>query len=488
MSIFSETLNRLLKEKQIKIFSMVKYCGLDRSTMYKILNGKRNPPSPDIYNKMTDYMRLTPAEYQELTEAWQITRTGPEIYFRRKSVENFIRSFPSALPTPPLVEFSGFDQTAERARGASSSALPSGQHVNYYLHQMLLRESVKKDGKAALFLQTDYDFLFSLLTSLKVFGQFEVQHILCLSSDTKFTDTNELYNLQCLKQLFPLYMTELTYSAWFFYDEIQSHYHNLNLFPCMILTSDSAIMCSADCQTGIYYQDMAIISMLWKIFLTCREKCTLLFEHSTIIPEACPDIFPKLFPSTYEQDTLIGIQPETCLMPFITGKLLKEVFNHNLPGAEQIFSQASAYFELDRKKIQAGQFIIYFTIQGLLQFARTGRTEEIPEIFYHALTPEQRITVLQDVLVCCRNSAYRILRNTLSVLPRNLHLFTCGGQGTLIFRNNRGTVSLMTINETELLHALRDYMENMEESCFYPPQEAVALIEDIISRLRRNSI
>ena len=51
MSIFSDILNELIREKEVKIFSMAKYCGLDRSTMYKIISGKRNPPSPDLFEK-----------------------------------------------------------------------------------------------------------------------------------------------------------------------------------------------------------------------------------------------------------------------------------------------------------------------------------------------------------------------------------------------------------------------------------------------------
>ena len=42
MSVFSDTLTRYIEHKNIKVFSLAKYCNLDRSTMYKILNGKRN--------------------------------------------------------------------------------------------------------------------------------------------------------------------------------------------------------------------------------------------------------------------------------------------------------------------------------------------------------------------------------------------------------------------------------------------------------------
>ena len=55
MSVFSDTLTRYIEHKNIKVFSLAKYCNLDRSTMYKILNGKRNPPSSEVFEKMTSY-------------------------------------------------------------------------------------------------------------------------------------------------------------------------------------------------------------------------------------------------------------------------------------------------------------------------------------------------------------------------------------------------------------------------------------------------
>ena len=48
MSVFSDTLTRYIEHKNIKVFSLAKYCNLDRSTMYKLISGKRNPPPRDI--------------------------------------------------------------------------------------------------------------------------------------------------------------------------------------------------------------------------------------------------------------------------------------------------------------------------------------------------------------------------------------------------------------------------------------------------------
>lgn len=39
MSEFSDLLSSYIDEKEIKVYSLLEYCNLDRSTMYKIING-----------------------------------------------------------------------------------------------------------------------------------------------------------------------------------------------------------------------------------------------------------------------------------------------------------------------------------------------------------------------------------------------------------------------------------------------------------------
>ena len=116
MSVFSDTLTRYIEHKNIKVFSLAKYCDLDRSTMYKIINGKRNPPSPEVFEKMTQFMHLTPIEYNVLKETLEITQVGPDTYYTRKSVENFICQFPDQPATDITGSSFSPDPVSERAR------------------------------------------------------------------------------------------------------------------------------------------------------------------------------------------------------------------------------------------------------------------------------------------------------------------------------------------------------------------------------------
>ena len=70
MSEFSDLLSSYIDEKEIKVYSLLEYCNLDRSTMYKIINGKRNPTSEAVFQKIAEFLHLTPVEYRKFKEAY----------------------------------------------------------------------------------------------------------------------------------------------------------------------------------------------------------------------------------------------------------------------------------------------------------------------------------------------------------------------------------------------------------------------------------
>ena len=87
MSEFSDLLSSYIDEKKIKVYALLEYCNLDRSTMYKIINGKRNPSSEAVFQKITEFLHLTPVEYRRFKEAYLISKLGKDLYYRRKYTE-----------------------------------------------------------------------------------------------------------------------------------------------------------------------------------------------------------------------------------------------------------------------------------------------------------------------------------------------------------------------------------------------------------------
>ena len=486
MSVFSDMLKNFVHEKDVKVGSLAHYCELERSTVYKFINGKREPMSLELVERIAHFLKLTPSEALHFQEAWKMARMGEDIYYTRKSVEHFLCDFPSRSVTPAPV-FSRIEDSFTPPHTHTPSdrswiLLNSRQAMDSAVHQILLKEAGKSNGQIALFLQPDYSFLFRLLSSIQPYQTLEVQHIFSLNHASQFTDHHELYQIHYLRNLFPIYMNDLDYHTYCFYGNEDFHYQSLTVFPYMILTSESAITCSADCQMGILYHDTDILQALWELFIAHRDRCLPLFKKIPISENSPSDVSQFLNTSQINDDSMIGIQPEACLTPFLQGDLLQAVFNHDLPHADMILPAAQAMFEKNAMKIKDGRFIIYFTEYGLIHFQQNGTFDEIPEAFYHPLTIQQRIEVLEKVSRCCRAGSYRILKKPLNHLSQNLHLCLRGNDCFLTYQTNLGNTVCLAIYELSLAQIFQDFLAHLDEDVYYAPDDA----EKIITRLIQN--
>lgn len=65
-------------------------------------------------------------------------------------------------------------------------------------------------------------------------------------------------------------------------------------------------------------------------------------------------------------------------------------------------------------------------------------------------------------------------------IPENFHLCVNGDFGYLLFTNIYDENVELRIKEQGLLTILEDYVSSIEETCFFSPEEAVELVEDMI--------
>ena len=101
MSTFSDLFSLFIKSREINVSALTAYCNLDRSTMYKLINGKRTPTSKELVRQIASFMNLNPVETQELVDAYLLTKVGWEAYYRRKNVLDFILNFDELRPLLP---------------------------------------------------------------------------------------------------------------------------------------------------------------------------------------------------------------------------------------------------------------------------------------------------------------------------------------------------------------------------------------------------
>ncbi len=322
----------------------------------------------------------------------------------------FLSDFPNRSSQPSYnLATSAPDLKEDFSPSQNCLLLNSRQTIDSSVHQILLSEAAKPNGQIALFLQPDYPFLLHLLSTIQPAGSLQSDHIFSLNRTAQFTDAHELYELYYLRNLFPIYMNKLDYHIHCFYTNEISHLQNLSALPYMILTSEFAITCSSDYQTGILYQDPDILQALWNLFHSHRDLCQPAFQTFPIIADDLPSLFQFVANTRASADLIISTQPEACILPFLRLDLLKDIFNYDIPGADSVIAMADALFSNNIQLVNDGKFIIYFTEYGMTRFLQEGLFEEIPPTFYHPLNIEQCIRILREIAQYCHNGSYRIV-------------------------------------------------------------------------------
>lgn len=168
MSVFSDMLKNYIHEKDVKVGALAHYCQLERFTIYKFINGKREPMSAELVEQIAYFIKLTPLETHQLRESWKMARMGEDAYYIRKSVEHFLCDFPNKS-TPPSCDFTPPHANLVKRLSPTQNCLllNSRQAIDSSVHQILLSEAAKPNGKIALFLQPDYPFLLHLLSTIQ---------------------------------------------------------------------------------------------------------------------------------------------------------------------------------------------------------------------------------------------------------------------------------------------------------------------------------
>ena len=487
MSAFSELLSNFIVEKNADVSQMVRYCGYDRSTMYKILKGKRNPPSLDMVFRIGHFLRLTQPELQHLMESWQLTILGPLKYYRRKSVEHFLRSFPddfTSIREDVLLRSVPALSHGQISDAPSCLALDSQMEINSFLRQIIIKEIEHGQGSISLLVQPDYDYLFQTLGSLSPDNPLSVDHIFCLSNTEALTSDHQLLHIRYLETLFPLFTRKnIGYTPLYYHGDVHTRFNTYNLMPCMILTTEYAILCTSDFQNGIFFNDPTVRDYLQQCFDSLKKQCSALFRILSADLQEFEQILGLnhlIKPGT----PAYIIQAEGVLFPFLRRETILSMIDPSVSNREELTEHYTVLLERSCRALSDPSWMHqFFTRNGLLFFARTGRFRELPSDLCRPVSPEDRIRILKQFKEYCKSGVFRMLRSPLEQLSSNLRLAITGKIGYLVMHTEDCPLIYMLFNETFMVEIFRDYMESLEEFCCYSVEETLEAIQEMIDSL-----
>ena len=420
MSEFSNVLSLFIKTRDVNVSALTAYCELDRSTMYKLINGKRSPSSKALVQKLASFMNLNPLETQELIQAYLLSKVGWEIYYSRKNVLEFLLSFADVQP--------------EHLEGLNLAASLPNQNSNMH-----------------------------------------IQHILCINNRKSYIRSQQNYNIQCLKKLIPFYEKPVIYEPYYYYDNVNSHFNNLNFLPCMFLTDSAAILCSSDLKEGILIQEPETIALFQSRF----QKILMNTSPLTATFHSILNLHLKNFAVIYKDSSnAYGLSAEPCLVPLFTQELIDKYLEESLPSRDVLMQELIQY----TSTLSRATTHIYFTREGAMHFLMTGYLHEIPRGLCKPFEYEDRVKLLKKFCEQAENSQdIRLLKGSLEKFPLNLNISITVNYGYLMFSGQSTELSYILLKEQNLLASFYDFASSLEENeLLETKEETIQFLQNLI--------
>lgn len=481
MSVFSEKLQECITKSNMKIASLSKISGVERSFIQKMLTGERIPSDPAVLQQLADALMLSPSQRRMLLDSYSISKMGEATYYRRLLVKRLIEETNSFLQPAPVLRSTypnpGFQRPSVlslHGKGAIADTV-----------RLLVEEELSgASPRLRLVLQPESLLIPVLLAYGRTCPALQIEHILCFDSELQYQKENK-YNLGCLRGALSFLLAACRYVPYFYYEVISPKTGKTALFPWMILGTDWAVSLSQDEEAAVVLSDREAVSLYEGLFEEVREECHPVLEHS-----GQEQFFDAQNWSPLKQEMTYSLQFEPCFGFFFTMNMAQQQICRDLPNREELLS----FFDERRKQISlldgARKNTSFFTLEGLDRFLESGRIGELPEDCYLPFPKPFRVELLRRMLACTQNQSYSpyLIKPAKFRIPQALYFLVTGPQQVTCSCTHpiHGRIHL-NIQENSVAYSFCDFFEYLKETgLVYSKEETQAVLRQRLEALARS--
>lgn len=370
---FHSLLNSIIDSQSVTKNSLINETGIDRSSFYQILSGKRIPTKDQITNIIRQ-LDISAADEMALYDAFYLERLGETNYHYLKFTEKCLR----VIGSPYIDANASNNQTpscsqelqnklsdnpidTDQSQAAAGTILyHSTDEIICGLTKFLIHASKKENNHLQVSLPFDLSSrikLFSNIHSLITSGKFQnaaISQILHFQTKNPNDITEKLDGFATLLESILTKETNITYNIYYYSNEQKVSKNSGVLFPFYIITDDACLLLNADANKGCLLTDSSLIRLM-------REEFVSVFDHaepflSSFSQKELPQFQARSIPA--EEVIFIQKHPGACLMVTddLVDKYVPEEFTETLKQHFHFMQQMNASEGI--------------TLDGIREFAR----------------------------------------------------------------------------------------------------------------------
>lgn len=370
---FHSLLNSIIDSQSVTKNSLINETGIDRSSFYQILSGKRIPTKDQI-TSIIRQLDISAADEMALYDAFYLERLGEVNYHYLKFTEKCLR----VIGSPYIDTNASNNQTPSRSQelqnklpdnpidtDQSQAAIGtilyhSTDEIICGLTKFLIHASKKENNHLQVSLPFDLSSrikLFSSIQSLITSGKFQnatISQILHFQTKNPNDITEKLDGFATLLESILTKEPNITYNIYYYSNEQKVSKNSGVLFPFYIITDDASLLLNADANKGCLLTDPSLIGLM-------REEFASVFDHakpflSSFSQKELPQFQARSIPA--EEVIFIQKHPGACLM--VTDDLVEKYV------PEEFKETLKQHFHF-MQQMNASEGI---TLDGIREFAR----------------------------------------------------------------------------------------------------------------------
>ena len=482
MSVFSELLEEILIEKDIRISQLAKITGISRATLHHYVHGQRTIQKKEHFDAIVNALTLSPRQMESMREAFQIELVGEARYKQRDQIFQFFRSLGMIQEKSMTDDFHFAKIPDDYSEVYGSEIIVERNRVSLAIYNILKAASGRRDT-VMLYADPLSPGLMPVMNSPSLStNASDFSHIFKLEATS-----NRRYNrnIETIEAVIKYATVIQKYWPLYYYE---SHTDGETMFQLtdFIVSSREVLLFSRNGDYAIYDTGKECIALFRDMFLKMSEKCRMLGWNLSFNYNSMGDLSDFVSVLSHgrmnsDEQSIISVSGTACITNFWTEDTIRRYLRRDLPDYKTFADTLITYSDSLREAFRKQKRTVLMRIDFLESFFETGVLGIYQNVFVSdRISEEERKKAALDMV-------WLIEKGEVNIALAKPHRFPLpemwegffSREGMRLFNYNDRKCTSITLNEPSFSRAVFDYFED------YAGSESVIKGKDAADMIRK---
>lgn len=475
MSEFSKKCKEIIKRKNTNVYQISKKSNLDRTTLQRMVNGEKKV-SRQFVQELCSFLQVSQQEEEELLELWNMERIGEKLYYARREIHKMLKDIQQICDSWNLYKGGMYRIENREEREEKLRVLTMEMDIADAIRCAISEEiTTQQEPVISMDYFKNVTYAMQQMIREERDNKKKIQCYQYVQLRAGEDQAAVVENISRLKWILSFaFSFRNCYYPRYAYVNSGSKEEMLQLWPHFLFTTSKIILISAKEDEALVITDPYMIS-LWKRQLEQKQELysDLFFYYGSVKPE-------KGYgqQSFYHRAPLYEVTSHPCIAMLVSMEEMME-------NQDNAYMKEMLEIHQDKEENHI-ESICYFGMQGMEEFARTGRLFGMYGDCWHICSEEERKQRLENLLshLSGEYEGSCLIKDDYQV-PDDFYMEVyTDGRLVLGYTADVERYVCVCIEEKGIYEAFYDYLKSLpEEKCVYSVEETKRLMRERVGRM-----